>query len=258
MSLKQKYCLYFISILLLPRLAWAEQVKVAVATNFVKPMQAISQAFEQSSEHKVQLSFASSGKFYAQIRNGAPYHVFLSADQDKPNRLVKDKLALADSQFTYALGTLVLWSRDTDLIKNSSEVLQSGQFNKLALANPKLAPFGVASIQVMDKLGLKEQLLPRLVRGENVAQAFQFIASGNAELGFIALAQILENGEISKGSAWIVPPHLHEPIRQDAILLKKGTGNSAALALLEFIKTPQAQGIIQQFGYRLVAESGSL
>ena len=197
----------------------ADEVKVAVAANFTAPMQAIAPAFEKATGHKLLASFGATGQFYAQINNGAPFDVLLAADDTTPARLEREGATVPGSRFTYAMGTLVLWSAQPGYVDAQGAALKTGDFKHLALANPKLAPYGLAATQVLDKLGLTAQLQPRFVQGENIAQTFQFVATGNAPLGFVALSQVMEDGKIRKGSAWQVPASLHDPIRQDAVLL---------------------------------------
>lgn len=230
--------------------AQAEAVTVAVASNFTGAMKEIAAAFEKASGHEVKLAFGSSGKFYAQIRNGAPFQVFFSADSAKPQALEKAGLALPGSRFTYAVGSLALWSPRAERVRDGAALLKSGEFGKLALANPKLAPYGVAAVEVLRSLGLEAATRSHWVLGENIAQTFQFVASGNADLGFVALSQIQRGGHIEQGSAWIVPTDLYSPIRQDAVLLKAGADSSAARALLHFVRGKQAAAIIAAYGYR--------
>ena len=231
--------------------AIAAEVNVAVAANFTAPMREIAVEFEKDTGHKALLAFGGSGKFYAQIRNGAPFQLFLSADDDKPAQLIKDRLAVTDSLFTYAIGTLVLWSAQPGFVDTKGEVLSKGSFNKIAIANPKLAPYGTAAIEVLEKQGLLTAVTPKLVQGENIAQTFQFVSTGNAKLGFVALSQIMKNGKIAGGSAWIVPGRLHSPIRQNAILLNTGKDNAAAKALMSYLKTEKAKTIIRSYGYEI-------
>lgn len=231
--------------------ASAAEVSVAVASNFTAPMQQIAAQFEKDTGHKAQLAFGSSGKFYAQIKNGAPFQVFLSADDEKPAALVQDGLAVASSRFTYAVGRLVLWSAKPAYIDAKGEVLKQGSFKRLAIANPKTAPYGAAAIEVLTHMGLLAAIEPKFVQGENIAQTQQFINTGNAELGFIALSQVMQNGQLTGGSAWQVPVALHSPIRQDAVLLIKGQSNPAAAALLNFLKGDKARAIIRSYGYDL-------
>lgn len=234
---------------LLVSAAQAEEVQVAVAANFIAPMQRIAAGFEQATGHKAQLAFGSTGKFYAQIRNGAPFDVLLAADDETPVRLEKEALAVAGSRFTYSIGQLALWSAKPGYVDAGGAVLRQGAFRHLALANPKLAPYGAAAVETLDKLGLLAALQPKFVQGENIAQTFQFVSTGNAELGFVALSQVVEGGKLKSGSAWIVPSSLHAPIRQDAVLLARGKDNPAALALLQYLKEDKARAIIKAYGY---------
>ncbi|MES2927896.1 MAG: molybdate ABC transporter substrate-binding protein [Pseudomonadota bacterium] len=229
--------------------AHADTVSVAVAANFTAPMQKIAAAFEVDTGHKAELSFGATGKFYAQITHGAPFQVLLSADDTTPARLEREGKAVAHSRFTYAIGTLVLWSAQPGTVDAKGDVLKSGDFKHLAIANPKLAPYGAAALQVMEKLGVATALQPRLVQGENIAQTFQFVSTGNAQLGFVALSQVMADGKIRSGSAWQVPASLHEPIRQDAVLLMPGKDSAAASALLTYLRGSKARTIIQSYGY---------
>jgi molybdate transport system substrate-binding protein len=232
-------------------MAHADEVKVAVASNFTGPMQVISVLFERDTGHKVSLAFGSTGKFYAQIVNGAPFEVLLAADDETPARLLREGGAVAGSNFTYAIGKLVLWSADPKRVDATGEVLKRGGFRHLAVANPKTAPYGAAAVQAMDKLGILEPLKPTFVQGENIGQTHQFVATGAAELGFVAYSQVIKNGQIGSGSGWLVPASLHEAIRQDAVLLSKGKDKPAALALLKYLKSETAQTVIKSFGYEL-------
>ena len=230
--------------------AVAAEVQVAVAANFAEPMQKIADAFERDTGHKALLAFGSTGNFYAQIKNGAPFEVLLSADAETPARLEKEGLGVPGTRFTYAIGTLVLWSPKSGVVDAHGQVLKKGAFAHIALANPRLAPYGAAALEVLSKLGIYSALEPKLVLGEDVAQAYQFVASGNADLGFVALSQVLRDGKISKGSAWIVPAALYTPIRQDAVILAGGENNAAALALMNYMKQKKARVIIKAYGYR--------
>jgi len=232
-------------------MAQAGEVQVAVAANFTAPMKLIAAEFERSSGHKVLLSFGGTGKFYAQIRNGAPFEILLAADAETPRRLEQEGLGVAGSSITYAVGKLALWSADAGLVDAKGEVLTSGNYRHIAIASPKLAPYGAAAQQVLERLGLTTALTPKIVQGENIAQTYQFIKSGNAELGFVALSQVYAQGAVKEGSAWIVPAALYSPIRQDAVLLMKGKDNPAAAALLQFMRSEQAQAVIKSFGYDL-------
>ena len=229
--------------------AVATDVQVAVAANFTAPMQAIAAGFEQATGHKAQLAYGATGMFYAQIRNGAPFDVLLAADDETPAKLEREGTAVAGSRFTYAIGHLALWSARPGYVDDQGAVLKQGAFVHLALANPKLAPYGAAAVETLNRLGLRAALQPRFVQGENIAQTFQFVSSGNAELGFVALSQVYERGALKRGSAWIVPSALHAPIRQDAVMLARGRDNPAALALLKYLKQDQARAIIRAYGY---------
>ena len=231
--------------------AHADEVQVAVAANFTGPMQVISALFERDTGHKAILAFGATGKFYAQITNGAPFEVLLSADDETPARLVKEGYGIPGSAFTYAIGKLVLWSADPRLIDAKGDVLRKGGFKHLAFANPKAAPYGAAAMQTMGRLGVADTLKPLFIQGENIAQTHQFIATGAAELGFVAYSQVIKNGQIGSGSGWIVPGNLYDPIRQDAVILAKGKDKPAASALLNYIKGEKAQAVIKSFGYEL-------
>jgi molybdate transport system substrate-binding protein len=226
----------------------AEQVQVAVAANFVPPFKEIAVEFQKATGHTAQLSAGSSGKFYAQIKNGAPFEVFFSADDERPKLLEQEGLGVKGSRFTYAVGRLVLWSPDAQLVKGE-QTLQSDGYKHLAMANPKTAPYGAAAMQAMKNLKVWDQLQPKLVQGENLGQTIGFIDSGNAELGFLALSQVMDPKAKGKGSRWDVPTSLHDPIAQDVVLLTKGEGNPAAKALLEFVRGPQGLQIIERYGY---------
>jgi molybdate transport system substrate-binding protein len=230
--------------------AHAEQVMVAVAANFSGASEVLEAEFEAASGHSIETALGSSGRFFAQISNGAPFQVFLSADQDKPTALEAAGLAVADSRFTYAIGSLVLWSAESDYIGTDGEVLAQGRFQRLAIANPRLAPYGIAAMQVLDRLGIDAATRGKIIRGENIAQTYQFVSTGNAELGFVALSQVLTAGRIATGSGWIVPAELHEPIRQDAVLLEKGAASVAAQDFLAFLRSSRGREIITSFGYR--------
>lgn len=231
--------------------ARADEVLVAVAANFTAPMQKIAAEFEKDTGHRARPAFGASGKFYAQIRNGAPFQVLLSADDETPAKLEREGLTQPGSRFTYAIGKLALWSAKPGFVDDKGEVLKIGRFNKLALANPKLAPYGSAAVEVLNGLGVLGAIQPRFVQGENIAQTWQFVGTGNAELGFVALSQVMKDGRISSGSAWIVPAHLHTPIRQDAVILTRGQGNAAAEALMKYLKGAKAKAIIKGYGYDL-------
>jgi molybdate transport system substrate-binding protein len=230
--------------------ALAEQVLVAVAANFIPPFRELAIEFETTSGHTVRAVSGSSGTFYSQIKNGAPFDVFFSADVERPKLLEEEGLAVKESRLTYAIGRLILWSPNPSLIKGE-HTLKSEHFKHLAIANPKTAPYGAAAMQTMHKLGVWEKLQPLIVTGENLGQTMGFIESGNAELGFVALSQALDPKLTIKGSRWEVPADLHDPIKQDVILLTKGKDNPAARSLMEFVRGPQAKQIIERYGYLL-------
>ncbi len=244
--------LFIASLLLAGTCAFAGEVQIAVAANFSGPIKKIATDFEKDTGHKTVIATGATGKFYAQIANGAPFEVFLSADDETPAKLEKEGLGVAGSRFTYAVGRLALWSSKPGLVDDKGEILKKGSFSKLALANPKTAPYGAAAVEVMQKLGVFQTLQPRFVQGENIAQTQQFIASGNAELGFVALSQVWQDGKLAAaGSVWIVPLADHAPIKQDAVLLSRGRDNAAAQAFLKYLKTDKAKNIIKTFGYEL-------
>jgi len=243
---------YALTLLLLPLgNALAAQVQVAVASNFTAPMREIAGRFERDTGHQARLSFGATGKFYAQIRNGAPFEVLLSADDTTPGRLEQEGAAIPGSRFTYAVGRLVLWSPTAGLVQDGPDLLRKGDFRHLAMANPKTAPYGAAALATLEHLGLNDTLSGRLVQGENIAQTHQFVASGNAQLGFIALSQVAKDGRIATGSGWVVPTDIHPAIRQEAVLLTKGQDNPAAKALLDYLAQPQIRALIQSYGYGL-------
>lgn len=227
----------------------ADEIKVAVAANFASPMEEIAREFTKRTGHDVSLSNGASGKFYAQIKNGAPFQILLSADQEKPAALESEGLAVQGTRYTYAIGKLALWSAHPSLIDAKGKVLESARFNRLALANPKVAPYGEAAIEALTALNLKNQLELKFVTGENIGQTYQFVDSGNAELGFVALSQITRDNKLVKGSMWQVPDKLYTPIRQDAVLLVNGKDSAAARQLLAFLRSETAIRIIKSYGY---------
>jgi molybdate transport system substrate-binding protein len=231
--------------------AHAGDVQVAVAANFAGPMEKLAEQFQKDTGHKAVIASGATGKFYAQIRNGAPFEVLLSADDETPARLEAEGQVVAKSRFTYAVGRLVLWSAKANYVDAAGAVLKTGAFTHLAIANPKTAPYGAAAVAVIDKLGLTARLQARLVQGENIAQAFQFASTGNAELGFVAQAQVWRDGRFTAGSGWIVPATMHAPIRQDAALLTRGAKNPAAQALLDYLRTDKAKALIRAYGYEV-------
>lgn len=229
--------------------AGAGEVRIAVASNFTLPMNEIISRFETQSGHQVSVSFGSSGSIYAQLINGAPFDAFFSADQSKPIALESAGLSLAGSRFTYAIGRLVLWSSISNLDLEDAAPIRQGTYERLALANPRLAPYGAAALEVLDNFGISESSRARWIQGENIAQTFQFVSSGNADLGFVALSQVTGNGSMRSGSFWLVPQDLYTPIRQDAVLLKSAAQNSAALEFMNFVRSPEISDIMQAYGY---------
>ncbi|MEN3791551.1 molybdate ABC transporter substrate-binding protein [Fulvimarina sp. MAC3] len=228
--------------------AYAGETMVAVAANFTEPAREIAAKFEEETGHTAVLSFGSTGQLFTQIQQGAPFDVFLSADTERPALAIKEELAVPDSDFTYAIGAIVLYSPDVDFV-TGAETLKNGDFDRLAIANPETAPYGAGAVQAMQALGVYETLLPKLVRGNNIAQAFQFVETGNAELGFVASSQVIDRG----GSKWFVPTDLYSPVRQDAVLLMQGEKNEAAISFLAFLKGSAARSIIRRFGYKVDA-----
>jgi molybdate transport system substrate-binding protein len=231
--------------------AWADEVQVAVASNFAKPLEEIGSKFKAATGHEIKVSAGATGKLYTQIENGAPFEVFISADSKTPKKLVEAKQAEADSQFTYAFGTLVVWSSKDGYVDDKGDVLKKGEFQHLAIANPKTAPYGEAGMAVMEKLGLTAAITPKLVQGENITQTYDFVSTGNAELGFVALSQVSKDGKLKSGSAWQVPQEMYQPLAQDAVLLSKGKDNAAAKALLDYLKGEDAQAVMTSYGYAL-------
>jgi molybdate transport system substrate-binding protein len=225
----------------------AAQTQVAVAANFTQPAKEIAALFKDKTGDEALLSFGASGNFYTQITQGAPFQVFLSADADRPKAAVDAGFAVADSRFTYAVGKLVLWSKSLDLTKGD-DVLKANAFTKLSIANPKAAPYGAAAIEAMKSLGVYDAIEPKIVQGTSIAQAFQFVDTGNAELGFVALSQL---SGVTAGSRWAPPQSLYAPIRQDAVLLKTGADDATAKAFLAFLKTDEAKAVILRYGYGL-------
>ncbi|WP_228732740.1 molybdate ABC transporter substrate-binding protein [Pseudomonas sp. P42] len=231
--------------------AQADEVQVAVAANFTAPIQAIAADFEKDTGHKLVAAYGATGQFYTQIKNGAPFEVFLSADDTTPEKLEREGDTVKGSRFTYAVGTLALWSAKDGYVDSKGEVLKKNEYQHLSIANPKTAPYGLAATQVLEKLKLTEATKTKIVEGQNITQAYQFVSTGNAELGFVALSQIYKEGKVTSGSAWIVPASLHDPIKQDAVILSKGKDNAAAKALVEYLKGPKAAAVIKSYGYQL-------
>jgi molybdate transport system substrate-binding protein len=231
--------------------AAAGEASIAVAANFTAPMAKLAAMFETQTGHKLTVSYGSTGKLYTQIKNGAPFDVLLAADDVRPARLEQEGEGVAGSRFTYAIGKLVLWSAKPGYVDDKGDVLKSGSFAHLALASPKLAPYGAAAQSYLEKTGLWAQLQPKLITGESITQAYQFVATGNAELGFIALSQVERDGKVSSGSFWLVPQGMYDPIRQDGVLLVRGKGNEAAEAFLVFLRSAPAKTLIKGYGYGL-------
>ena len=226
----------------------AAEVHLAVASNFAPPMKALVERFEKNTGHQVLLSFGSTGKQYAQILHGAPYDAFFAADVKRPKELERQQLAVPSTRFTYAIGRLVLWSAMPDMVDASGRVLQTDTFRHLAIANPDLAPYGAAAREVLQSLSVWAKLEPQIVRGENVGQAFHFTRSGNAELGFVGLSQLTHLAGDARGSRWVVPEQLYQPIEQQVVLL---TENHAAITFLRFIRSDEALQLIRNYGYNI-------
>ena len=229
-----------------PGYARADEIKVAVAANFTAAAKEIAAAFEAETGNKVLLSFGSTGKLYAQIENGAPFEAFLAADQKRPEKAEKAGLAVDGSRFTYATGKLVLFSADPALVDGEGKGLSEGKFAKLAIANPKTAPYGAAAMEVMANMGLADKLADRIVQGDSISQTLQFVTTGNAPLGFVALSQTAGG---LKGSSWVVPGDLYKPIRQDVVLLKTGADSATAKAFVDYLRGDKAKAVIEKFGY---------
>ena len=229
----------------------ADEVRVAVASNFLSPMQQLAADFEMTTGHRAVVVTGATGKFYAQIKNGAPFDLLLAADDETPARLEREGDGVPGTRQTYAVGRLVLWSARAGVVDSAGEVLRRGGFRHLAIANPKTAPYGAAAIEVMRRLGVHDALAGRFVQGENIAQTHQFVSTGNADLGFVARAQVSRDGRLTGGSGWVVPAELHPPIRQDMLVLTRGRDNPAAAALHRYLTSPAAAAVIRSFGYAL-------
>lgn len=227
--------------------AYAGSTNVAVAANFTEPVKEIAAAFKAKTGHDLVLSFGASGQFYTQITQDAPFEVFLSADSSRPKKLEGEGLGVKDSVFTYAVGKLVLWSKSAGVVKGE-ETLKDAKIAKVSICNPAAAPYGQAAVETMHALKLYDDIKPRLVEGANITQAYQFVQTGNAEIGFVALSQVIADKD---GSRWVVPQNLYKPITQDAVLLKKGEANEAAKAFMAFLKSPEARVIIEKYGYEV-------
>lgn len=227
----------------------AAEAQVAVAANFAEPIKAVAAVLQKTTGHTLRITVGATGKLFAQIKNGAPFDVLLAADTKTPAQLEADGLTQPGSRFTYATGKLVLWSADSDKVDAKGEVLKTGNFRKLAYASPKVAPYGTAAVQVIDQLGLTATLAPKLVQGESIGQTFGFIYTGNADLGFVALSQVLAGGKLKSGSMWVIPQNLYTPIQQDAVVLQRAATNPAAQALITLLKSPTIKDLIRAYGY---------
>ncbi len=228
--------------------ALAADTQVAVAANFTEPAKEIAAAFAAKTGHHAILNFGSSGQFYTQVTQGAPFEVFLSADADRPKRMEQEGLGMPGTRFTYAVGRLVLWSKTPGLVDDKGAVLSGGTFHKLSIADPTAAPYGIAAIHTMTRMGVYARLQPKIVKGSSITQAYQFVQTGAAELGFVALSQVIND---PSGSRWLVPASFHAPVDQQAILLFKGDKNPAARAFVQFLKGPEALAIIRRYGYEV-------
>lgn len=243
-------CLASLIALLALGSAHADEVQVAVAANFTAPIQAIAADFKKDTGHTLVAAYGATGQFYTQIKNGAPFEVFLSADDSTPQKLESEGDIVKGSRFTYAIGTLALWSAKEGYVDAKGQVLADNQYQHLSIANSKTAPYGLAATQVLAGLGLTDKVKAKIVEGQNITQAYQFVSTGNAEIGFVALSQIYKDGKVTSGSAWIVPADLHDPIKQDAVILNKGKDNPAAQALVDYLKGPKAAALIKSYGYQ--------
>jgi molybdate transport system substrate-binding protein len=229
--------------------AFAAEAQVAVAANFAEPIKAIASVLEKITGHTLKITLGATGKLYAQINNGAPFDVLLAADTATPERLEKEGLGQPGSRFTYATGKLVLWSADAKRVDAKGDVLKAANLGKVSYANPKVAPYGAATVQALDKMGLTAALNPKLVQGESISQAYTFTATGNADVGFVAMSQVLEGGKLKGGSMWVVPQNLYSTIRQDAVVMQKSAHNEAAQALMKLLKSPNIKDLIRSYGY---------
>lgn len=248
--MRRHHFLFFILTCLLSTGLRAEQINIAVASNFALPMKKLSKDFEATTSYQLRVSYGSSGKLFAQIKHGAPYALFLSADQEKPRLIESQQIGVAGTRFTYAIGRLALWSSQSKL---PNERLLQGNYQRLAIANPKLAPYGIAANETLEQLALKHDFSPRLVFGENISQTYQFTRSGNTDMGFVALSQIIndKHSSTTPTNYWLVPTHLHSPIKQDVILLKSAASNQTARTFLNYLRSTKARKIIQAYGYDL-------
>ncbi len=234
-----------------PTWALGAQAQVAVAANFAEPIKAIAAVLQKTTGHTIKVTLGATGKLYAQIKNGAPFDVLLSADTATPEKLEKEGLGQPGSRFTYATGKLVLWSAKVGRVDDKGQVLKAADLGKVSFANPKVAPYGAATVQTIDKLGLTAALTPKLVQGESIGQTYTFASTGNADVGFVAMSQVLEGGRLKSGSMWVVPQELYSPIRQDAVLMQTSASNEAAQELMKLLKSPNIKDLIRSYGYEL-------
>jgi molybdate transport system substrate-binding protein len=225
--------------------ALAGTASVAVAANFTDAAKEIGALFEKETGDKVELSFGSTGQLYTQITQGAPFDVFLSADDERTKTAIKEGHGVAGTDFTYAVGKLVLFSKDAKLVSGQG-TLKKAAFDKIAIANPATAPYGAAAVETMKALGVYDALSAKIVQGQNITQTYQFVATGNAQVGFVALSQVADKKD---GSRWVVPEKLHKPIAQDAVLTKHGESNQAARSFLSFLAGKKARAVMEKFGY---------
>jgi molybdate transport system substrate-binding protein len=231
--------------------ALAGEAQVAVAANFAEPMRAIAAVLQKTTGHTLKVTLGATGNLYAQIRNGAPFDVLLAADTKTPEKLEAEGLSQPGSRFTYATGKLVLWSADPSRVDAQGNILKSPNLGKVAYANPRIAPYGAAAAQVMDRMGITAALSPRLVQGESIGQTFHFVYTGNADVGFVAMSQVLEGGKLKSGSMWVIPQNLYDPIAQGVVVLQRASGNEAAQALVTLLKSPNIKALIRSYGYDL-------
>jgi molybdate transport system substrate-binding protein len=238
----------FLILVVFSQFTYAETIRVAVANNFYGPLKALAQDYNEYSANELLISTGSTGQLFAQISNGAPYDVFLSADSERPKKLVE--AGLAHLPFTYAQGRLVLWSSDSNLLVNDEKALDNNQIKHLGIPNPKLAPYGYAALQVMKNTHTLDTLQPRLVEGKNLSVVYQYVTTGNAQAGFLSMSQIYKSGVFIEGSHWVIPVELYDSINQDAVVLSPAMDNQAAIDFINYLKTSRAKSIMYDFGYR--------
>ena len=231
--------------------AFAAEAQVAVAANFAEPIKAIAAVLEKTTGHTLKVTLGATGKLYAQIKNGAPFDALLAANTQTPEKLETEGLGVTGSRFTYATGKLVLWSAKVGRVDDKGNVLKAADLGKVAYAAAKVAPYGAAAVETMEKLGLTAAITPKLVQGESIGQTFNFVYTGNADVGFVAMSQVLEGGKLKSGSMWVVPQNLYSPIKQDAVMLKKGQTNEAAKALFKLLQSPNIKDLVRSYGYDL-------